>query len=66
MEKSNITDTSYISDVLTEVLGEKIVFNQEASIGTKLSFLSDDKYIMAIGESNIIKSNSNKFQEIVL
>ena len=58
MEKSNITDTSYISDVLTEVLGEKIVFNQEASIGTKLSFLSDDKYIMAIGESNIIKSNS--------
>ena len=36
-------------------LKEKIVLNQEASIGTRLNFLSDDKFVMAIGNSEIIK-----------
>lgn len=59
MEKSNITDIDYIEKILTEVLKEKIVLNQEASIGTRLNFLSDDKFVMAIGNSEITKSNSN-------
>ena len=58
MEKSNITDIDYIEKILTEVLKEKIVLNQEASIGTRLNFLSDDKFVMAIGNSEITKSNS--------
>ena len=58
MEKSNITDTEYIEKILTEVLKEKIVLNQEASIGTRLNFLSDDKFVMAIGNSETTKTNS--------
>ena len=58
MEKSNITDTDYIEKILTEVLKEKIVLNQEASIGTRLNFLSDDKFVMAIGNSETTKTNS--------
>lgn len=58
MEKSNNTDVDYIEKVLTEVLEEKIVLNQEACIGTRLNFLSDDKFIMAIGNSEIVKNNS--------
>lgn len=59
MQKSNNTDIEYIEKILTDVLKEKIVFNQEASIGTRLNFLSDDKFIMAIGNSETIKSDSN-------
>ena len=59
MEKSNITDIDYIEKILTDVLKEKIVLNQEASIGTRLNFLSDDKFVMAIGNSEITKSNSD-------
>ena len=58
MEKSNITDTDYIEKKLTEVLKEKIILNQEASIGTRLNFLSDDKFVMAIGNSETTKTNS--------
>ena len=43
--------------ILTEVLKEKIVINEDASVGNKLSFLSDDKYAMAIG---IATANKNK------
>ena len=59
MEKSNNTDIEYIEKILTDVLKEKIVFNQEASIGTRLNFLSDDKFIMAIGNSETNKSSSS-------
>lgn len=59
MQKSNNTDIEYIEKILTDVLKEKIVFNQEASIGTRLNFLSDDKFVMAIGNAETIKSDSN-------
>lgn len=59
MEKSNNTDIDYIEEVLTTVLKEKIVFNLEASVGTRLNFLSDDKFVMAIGNSEVTKSNSS-------
>lgn len=58
MEKSNITDIDYIEKILTETLKEQIVFNQEASIGTRLNFLSDDKFIMAIGNAEVTKNGS--------
>lgn len=59
IQKSNNTDIEYIEKILTEVLKEKIVFNQEASIGTRLNFLSDDKFVMALGNADTTKSNSD-------
>ncbi len=47
-----------IAKILTKILGEKIVQNQETSIGKKLDFLSDDKYVMAIGMANKTKTKS--------
>lgn len=47
-----------IEKILTKVLKEKIVLNDEASIGKKLNFLSDDLYVMAIGKSEATKSKS--------
>lgn len=59
MQKSNNTDIEYIEKILTEILKEKIVYNADSSIGTRLNFLSDDKFVMAIGNSETIKSDSN-------
>ena len=59
MQKSNNTDIEYIEKILTEVLKERIVFNMDASIGTRLNFLSDDKFVMAIGNAEITKSDSD-------
>ena len=47
-----------IEKILTQVLKERIVLNEEASVGKKLNFLSDDKYDMAIGISELTKSKS--------
>lgn len=59
MQKSNNTDIQYIEGVLTDVLKEKIVFNIDASVGTRLNFLSDDRFIMAIGNAEITKNDSS-------
>lgn len=47
-----------IEKILTKNLKEDIVLNEDASIGKKLNFLSDDKYVMAIGEGEATKSKS--------
>lgn len=47
-----------IEKILTKIFKEEIVLNDEASIGKKLSFLSEDKYDMAIGTANATKSES--------
>lgn len=47
-----------VEKILTKILNEKIVLNDEASIGKKLSFLSDDKYVMAIGKAEKTKDKS--------
>ncbi len=66
MEKSNNTDIECIEEILTEVLNEKIVFNEEASIGTRLNFFSDDRFVMAIGNSEVTKNNSNVSGDSIL
>lgn len=66
MEKTNNADIEYIEKILTDVLKEKIVFNQEASIGTRLNFLSDDKFVMAIGSADITKNSSDISGDSVL
>ena len=47
-----------IEKILTKVLKEKIVLNSEMSVGNKLNFLSDDKYVMAFGKAETVKSKS--------
>lgn len=47
-----------IERILSKTLGEKIVLNEETTIGKKLAFLSEDKYIMAIGTEEMTKSKS--------
>ena len=59
IDKSNVTDIEYIEKTLSKILKENIVFNQDASCGTRLSFISDDKFIMAIGYNETTKSNSD-------
>lgn len=52
------TKVELIEKIATQILKEKIVLNEEATIGKKLSFLSDDRYVMAIGTSETTKSKS--------
>lgn len=47
-----------LEKILTKVLKENIVLNSEASVGKKLNFISEDKYIMAIGKAETTKSKS--------
>lgn len=66
MEKSNSADVDAIKEILTEIMKENIVINKEACIGTRLNFFSDDKFVMAIGNSEITKSNSSISGDSVL
>ena len=52
------TQIGIIEKILTDILGEKIVVNEEICIGMKLTLISDDKYIMAMGRAETIKSRS--------
>ena len=47
-----------LEKILTDVLKEKIVFNEEASVGNRLNFLSEDKYVMAIGIASTSKDKN--------
>ena len=55
-----------IEKVLTKVLKENIVLNDEVSVGKKLSFISDDKYVMAIGSGETIKNKSKVSGDSIL
>ena len=64
-----ILETSKIEAIeksTTQILKEKIVFNEEASIGKKYNFLSDDKYIMAMGTGEAMKSQSEQSGDAML
>ena len=56
IEKSKI---ELIEKILTKILGEKIVLNQEATVGKKIEFISEDKYVMALGIANKTKTKSD-------
>lgn len=55
-----------IEKLLTKSLNEKIVLNDETSVGTKYTFLSDDKFEMAIGNSMATKSKSEVSGDSIL
>lgn len=47
-----------IEKVVSEVLKERIIVNQDACIGNRINLISDDKYIMAIGMATTSKANN--------
>ena len=55
-----------VEKVLTKVLNEKIVLYDEVEIGQKLNFISDDKYVMAIGKASKTKSKSEYSGDSIL
>ena len=55
-----------IEKILSQVLKEKIVLNDEASLGTRYLFLSADKFEMAIGNSMATKSKSEVSGDSIL
>ncbi len=62
----NLDDISTMEKILSEVLKEKIVVNDEKSVGNHINFLSDDKYAMAIGMAETTKSKSEVSGDSVL
>ena len=48
-----------IEKILSDILEEKIVYNEEASLGNRLNFLSEDKFVMAIGMSETSKDKTD-------
>ncbi len=55
-----------IEKIASQVLKEKIVLNDEASLGTRYLFLSADKFEMAIGNSMATKSKSEVSGDSIL
>lgn len=51
-------ESEKVEEILTKVLKEKIVANQEMCVGNKQIFLSEDNYVMAIGTAENCKSQS--------
>lgn len=47
-----------IEEIISKVLNESIVYYEEASVGKRLNFISQDKYKMALGNSMATKSKS--------
>ena len=57
-EMTNNVNIEYIQKILSKVLKENIIFYRESSLGTRLNFLSDDKFEMAIGSTEAVKNGS--------
>ena len=53
-----IVDNNIIEEILTKILKERIVINEENSVGNRLLFMSDDKFVMGIGISETYKSQN--------
>ena len=55
-----------VEKILTKTFQEKIVLNEEASLGKRLEFLSDDIYVMAMGSAQVTKSKSEESGDSIL
>lgn len=51
-------DTTLAEQILTKTLKEPIVWNEEASQGERMSFLSDDKFVLGIGMAESYKNQN--------
>ena len=57
-ENLETTKIKTIEKILTKILGEKVVLNDQKDTEEKLTFISDDKYVMAMGTANMTKAKS--------
>ena len=55
-----------IEKILTKTLKEKIVLNENVTVGNKLNFTSDDKFVMAIEEEQATKNKSEESGDCIL
>lgn len=55
--KENI-ETKIMEDILSKVLQEEIVCNEEESRGNRITFMSADKYVMAVGTAESYKNQN--------
>lgn len=55
-----------IEKIISDVLGEKIVLNEDTSIGRRINLMSEDKFVMAIGTSSATKSKSDASGDSIL
>lgn len=53
-------DTNIIENILTKVLKEKIILNEENSKPTNLIFISDDRYVLGFATAGANKSQSEE------
>ena len=51
-------DIPFTEEILTKILKEPIIWNEEASQGERMSFLSDDKFVLGIGMAESYKSQN--------
>ena len=58
IEEIHKNKINVIEKILSKVLGETIALNEEESLGNRLKFLSDDKFVMAIGTADTVKNKS--------
>lgn len=66
VKKVNLEERETMEKIMSEVLQEKIVFNEDASIGNRLNFLSDDKYTLGFGMAEAIKNKSTVSGDSIL
>lgn len=66
VQNRNLDDITIMEKILSDVLKEKIVINEETSVGNHINFLSDDRFAMAIGISEATKSKSDASGDSIL
>ena len=65
-ENVGLVNNEKVEKILTQVLKEKIVVNQDLSVGNRISYFSDDKYVMTISSTGMVKSKSEESGDSIL
>ena len=65
-EGQEIDGYNDIEKIVSKVLNEKIVVNEDACTGNKLSLISDDKYTLAVGKTTKNKENQTVSGDYIL
>lgn len=55
-----------VEKIVSDVLEETIVINEETSIGNRINLMSEDKFVMGLGIANATKSNSEVSGDSIL
>lgn len=55
-----------VEKIISDVLEETIVINEETSIGNRINLMSEDKFVIGLGIANATKSNSKVSGDSIL